>query len=536
MDLYKTLLACLLWITAHRALSATEVQGEHENPNQTFGRNANYQLVGDCKFGWRSGTISGDVSLNGHSLVMETGGGNHTVLSGAVSGSGSVTWRGGGVPQVAPSILAGDRPNTFRGTFTLSRGVLELNKPEGADAIPSDLVLGVEGSAVVRLQKRNQINDAASVTFTGKEICVLDLAGHSERFSGLTLKAHAEIHMGQLAATLEVGDCGSCSWDFSKTLTIFGFKPGKDRVVFGHNSRGLSESQVQRIGFASPVGMPEGLYSARITADGAVEPSALVRALQTPFDLSAKAREERERFCSVNGLADLRKAVGFLPQDAVIAFFGDSLTWQNGYIEWITRRIRGSDGSPEKNLKLLNRGINGGGILQVRDGVSDGAFPGKSAQKPFAEVISAERVRVAVVFVGINDVWWRHTSEDVFESALRDLVTQARANRTTLVLATLALRGELPDGSNSDDVRIEHFAEITRRVARESQVTLVDTRRAVVAYLQNHNVQLRVDGTLYFKPSGVLTYDGVHPNGRGVEFLAELIAEGVARGIRGQTK
>ena len=131
------------------------------------GEGAGYKLVGDTIFGWRTGTLTGDIDLNGHALVMETGGGNRTVFSGAITGRGSLEWRGGGVPQVAPSILGGDKPNTFQGAFTLAQGVLDLDKPAGVDAIPGDLVIGAKASALVKLDKPNQINDAANVTLGG---------------------------------------------------------------------------------------------------------------------------------------------------------------------------------------------------------------------------------------------------------------------------------------------------------------------------------------------------------------------------------
>lgn len=100
------------------------------------------------------------------------------------------------------------------------------------------------------------------------------------------------------------------------------------------------------------------------------------------------------------------------------------------------------------------------------------------------------------------------------------------------MLATLTVRGELPDGKNSDDAKIEQFAELTRKVAAATRTTLVDLRRAYLAYLRNHNAELRVDGSLYFVPAGVLTYDGVHPTGRGNELLANLISDGIIRALR----
>ena len=64
-------------------------------------------------------------------------------------------------------------------------------------------------------------------------------------------------------------------------------------------------------------------------------------------------------------------------------------------------------------------------------------------------------------------------------------------------------------------------------MAKDTGATLVDLRRVYVAYLRNHNAELRVDGTLKFLSTGVLTYDGVHPNARGVALLADHIAHGI---------
>jgi len=60
----------------------------------------------------------------------------------------------------------------------------------------------------------------------------------------------------------------------------------------------------------------------------------------------------------------------------------------------------------------------------------------------------------------------------------------------------------------------------------------VDLRKVHMAYLQNHNAELRVDGTLGMVSTGVLTYDGVHPNARGVALLADHIAQGIHKALR----
>ena len=285
-----------------------DIRGNYENPNATFGQRASYKLVGDAKFGWRTGILAGDIDLNGHALVMDTGGGNRTVFSGAITGKGSLEWRGGRVPQVAPSILSGDKPNTFQGTFTLSKGVLDLDKPSGVDAIPGDLVIGAKDSAVVKLDKPNQINAAANVTLGGNGVSGLDLQGHDEKFASLTLETHAVITMGDKPARLAVGDSSARPWKLAKTLTIRSYKCGKDKLVFGKDDKGLTRRQLARIGFASPAGLPDGLYTAKITPDGELAPGTLVEAVNPPFDVSPRAVAHRVKLYDVPGLARISRA------------------------------------------------------------------------------------------------------------------------------------------------------------------------------------------------------------------------------------
>lgn len=484
--------------------SSVPVRGEHENPTATFGKDASYRLEGDTVFGWRTAAITGDLDLNGHAFVMETGGGNRTVFSGALTGTGTFEWRGGGIPQVGPSILTGARPNTFSGTFTLAKGVLELDKPEGVPALSGDLVIGGKGDARVECQQAHQLRDTATVTFTGPGTSELDLQGHDQAVAGLVLQAHATVRLG--AGVLRVQAESPRPWDLTKTLTFQSYQRGKSAVF----APKLTPAQLTRLGFA----LPDGLYTARRGKDGALLPDRPVRALNPPFDLSPRAVAERAKLYTVPRPTPL-------PPGVRIGFFGDSLTWLNGYID----ALKGS-------ATLINRGINGGGVLQLRDGVKEGAFPGSSPQAPFAQLLASDKLDIAVVFIGINDVWWRKTSPEAFTAGLRDLAAAAKAQKVRLVLATMTLHGELPEGKNPDDPKIEQYNTRIRAVASESGATLVDLRRAYLAYLQNKNAQLRVDGSLYSAPSGILTYDGVHPNAAGVSLLANLLGEGVYRAYR----
>lgn len=220
-----------------------------------------------------------------------------------------------------------------------------------------------------------------------------------------------------------------------------------------------------------------------------------------------------------------------LDKDTRISFFGDSITWQNVYISEIQQALESGEGTKDSGIHLFNHGINGGGVLSIRDGSDKAAYveakTRNGKQKPFAEVIAADQADIAVVFIGINDVWWRKTSPADFEQALRDIAASAKAKKTTLVLATLTVYQEKPDGSNPLDPKCDQYAEITRKVARSTGATLVDLRSVYLAYLRNHNAELRVDGSLNYVRTGVVTYDGVHPNAAGNGLLADHISRGI---------
>lgn len=525
-----TLRLATIALVTHSLLATTPVPigGDHENPNQSFGHGSHYKLNANTKFGWKTQEISGDIHLNGHSLTFDTGGGNRTTLQGSLSGHGNVLWLGGGIPQVAPSTLTGPNPNTFTGTFSLGRGILDLNKPQPPGSIPKDLVIGTVGPAIVRLLKPEQIHDHATVSFSGPGPAELHLQGHSETIGNIILNSNAIIDMGDGPNSLSIHNPSHLPWDPTKTLTILNFNPSKNRLLFPTNPR-LPESQLATIGFENPTGLPNGIYTAQQSPDGALLPLSRVEPQNPPFDLSPTAQDRRTKSYDINGLQILTSNSSTLPNDLVIDFFGDSITWQNGFIETIKKALQNSPHTRTKNIQLINRGINGGGVLSLRDGSDRAAYPGNQPQKPFADVIAADHANIAVIFIGINDVWWRKTDPSTFKNALRQLVESAHTNKTRPILATLTVRGELPDGTNSDDPAIEHFANITREVAQATKTTLVDLRNAYSAYLKNHNAKLRVNGTLHSVNAGILTYDGVHPNATGVQLLANLLAEGIAR-------
>ena len=269
--------------------------------------------------------------------------------------------------------------------------------------------------------------------------------------------------------------------------------------------------------------------------NGEIVPDSRVFAVKPPFDVSDDSRAARRKIYDVAGLIRLTGPETPLKKNMRIAFFGDSITWQNAYIRKIEKALASSAHTNHLGVRLINRGVNGGGVFSIRDDSPKAAYVSPTnkdgPQAPFGEVIAADKASVAVIFIGINDAWWRKTNPKEFEKGLRDLVATAAKARTVPVLATLALHGELPDGTNPLDARNAAFAAITRKVAAETSTTLVNIREVCLSYLRNHNAQLRVDGTLNFARVGMLTYDGVHPTDKGNQLLAEHLSHGICEAL-----
>ena len=512
------------------AAHGVEVSGDIKKPIADYGEGADYTLTGDTTFHWVRKAFTGDLAVGPHTFTMETGGGNVTVFTGAISGTGRFVWNGGGNArwQTTASFLKGEKPNTFSGTLTILRGTLALAKPPGVDAVAANLVLGGgTNQAIVRLDAPNQIKDAASILITGKHEGRIWTQGHSETLGTLDLQAHGYINLGDGASTLAFAASRGKPWNLARTLAVRHWTEGKDKLVFGTDAAGLAPEQLKRIGFESPSGRQPGLYAARALEDGQLVPDARVAAVNPPFDVSDAARATRRKLYEVAGRKSLAGEGTRLKDGMRISLFGDSITWLGGFMGAIQAALRDGPGTKGKDIQVFNRGINGGGVLQVRDGAAKGSRAKGGKQAPFAQVIAADKATVALVYIGINDVWWRKTKPEDFERALRDIAAAARGNKTRLVLATLSVYQEKPDGTNPKDAGCDAFAEITRKVARSEGATLVDLRRVYVAYLRNHNAELRVDGSLRLRSTGVLTYDGVHPTKAGVELLADHIAQGI---------
>jgi hypothetical protein len=81
-------------------------------------------------------------------------------------------------------------------------------------------------------------------------------------------------------------------------------------------------------------------------------------------------------------------------------------------------------------------------------------------------------------------------------------------------LCTPSVIGEFPNGANKLDKKLDDYAAISRKVAKDTGSVLCDLRKAFVDHLAANNTEK--------KEKGILTSDLVHLNDAGNRFVAEL--------------
>lgn len=189
-----------------------------------------------------------------------------------------------------------------------------------------------------------------------------------------------------------------------------------------------------------------------------------------------------------------------------VAFFGDSITWQGGFIDQIERSLHKTAAS--KHVTLIRRGLNGAKSTDILNGVKD--LFGQT-QGPFASVLKSDQPDVVVIMVGINDVWHgdKGNSATQYKAAMKSLAKQA--GRCRLVLVSPTVIGE----TNSEfEPRLIEASQIVRSIAAEVGAIFVDAHAAF------NKERRTLKG---------LTYDGVHLTDAGNRLLTDLISSGIAR-------
>jgi lysophospholipase L1-like esterase len=164
------------------------------------------------------------------------------------------------------------------------------------------------------------------------------------------------------------------------------------------------------------------------------------------------------------------------PTQVLIEAYGDSttlgITCSDGHcgpqpqnaVSYLQDDLQARDG---ERVRVTNYGVGGTMATQLRDGTGN-RRAGPTAGLPWRERLAASPAQIVLINYGINEVMLNQTPEQ-FYAAETALVTTARALGKQAVLQT---SNPMPD--NRLNARLAAMVAMTRRVAAEQQVPLVD--------------------------------------------------------------
>ena len=216
-----------------------------------------------------------------------------------------------------------------------------------------------------------------------------------------------------------------------------------------------------------------------------------------------------------------------------IVFLGDSITEAGVYDKEVEVEYNGelvypdytgfitflSQSVPEKT-ELVGKGISG-------DKVSDLLTRYKK------DVIDLDP-DIVFIYIGINDVWHKYdfgtgSDIDLYENGLRQIISEIQKNGSKVVLCTPTVIGEnygdftlanqyvelYRDAKAMESINndLDAFSDIVRKLSSEYNTGLIDLRKIFISYISENNPSN--------KPSGILTYDGVHLNDKGNKLIAD---------------
>ncbi len=191
-----------------------------------------------------------------------------------------------------------------------------------------------------------------------------------------------------------------------------------------------------------------------------------------------------------------------------VIFFGDSITElgvkPGGYITRIDSMCRAEGLSAQ--YEFTGAGIGGNKIYDL--------------YLRMEEDVLAKNPDVVVIYVGVNDVWHKTllgtgTDPDKFEKFYQAVLNKLKAKGIKAVLCTPAVIGEKNDMSNPQDGDLNRYSNIIRSIATKNNLQLADLRRLFIDYLVKNNPEN--------KERDILTYDRVHMNDKGNQFIADAM-------------
>lgn len=195
-----------------------------------------------------------------------------------------------------------------------------------------------------------------------------------------------------------------------------------------------------------------------------------------------------------------------------VIFFGDSITnagvKPGGYITLMQEKIK-QDGSPA--YELIGAGIGGNKVYDL--------------YLRFQEDVLDKKPDVVVIYIGVNDVWHKQSSQtgtdpDKFVAFYTAMIKKLQASGIRVIVCTPAVIGERTDFSNSQDGDLNRYSQMIRDLAVKYGCGLVDLRKAFLEYNLVNN-----PGN---KESGILTTDRVHLNSAGNQLVADLMFKGLS--------
>lgn len=198
-----------------------------------------------------------------------------------------------------------------------------------------------------------------------------------------------------------------------------------------------------------------------------------------------------------------------LKEKDTIVFLGDSITRNgvkpNGYVTLTAKAIE--EAYPNQNIKVIGAGIGGHKV--------------PNCQERLDRDVLQKKPTIVFIYIGINDVWHSANGKGTpaleFEAGLKDMIERIHAVGARVILCTPTVIGEKTDGTNVFDTMLDEYSNISRRVAKEMDIQLLDLRVAFMNYLKEHNH----DNVA----KGILTTDSVHLSNTGDRFLSELILD-----------
>jgi lysophospholipase L1-like esterase len=192
-----------------------------------------------------------------------------------------------------------------------------------------------------------------------------------------------------------------------------------------------------------------------------------------------------------------------------IVFLGDSITQAGagpgGYVTRIKDALK--DKHQDLEIEVIGAGVSGNKVPDI--------------QSRLQKDVLDKKPTLVVIYIGINDVWHFEqnpptgTPKDKYEAGLKDVIGRSKDAGARVVLCTPSVIGEKTDGSNTNDAKLDEYAEISRSVAKELKIPVCDLRKAFLTKLKADNGDN--------KAKGVLTGDGVHLNEAGNKFVAETM-------------